>query len=423
MKTKILILCLATIVLSQTLTAATFDDDVAFLKQHTDVVVLNDKAGHAKVAIAPAWQGRVLTSTATGDSGASFGWINREFIASGKLVEHMNVFGGEDRIWLGPEGGQFSIFFAKGAKFELANWQTPAPVDTLPWKVVSQSSDRITVGTDFGVTNYSGTRYDVSILRHITVLTKQAALMMLSAHRIDKDPQAVMDLIRKGEGIFRSPPDDLQIVAYETDNELANLGDEPWKKETGLLSIWILGMYNPSPQTTIVIPIKSGPESELGPKVTSDYFGAVPPERLKVTDKAIFFSADGTFRSKIGINPRRSRAVLGSYDAKNKVLTIVQFTQPKGVTDYVNSLWKIQDNPYGGDAENAYNDGPPSPGAKPLGPFYEMESSSPAAALAPGKSIQHVHRTIHLTGSEKSLDVVARAAFGVSLAEIEAGLK
>ena len=28
--------------------------------------------------------------------------------------EHVNVFGGEDRFWLGPEGGQYSIFFVKG---------------------------------------------------------------------------------------------------------------------------------------------------------------------------------------------------------------------------------------------------------------------------------------------------------------------
>ena len=159
-------------------------------------------------------------------------------------------------------------------------------------------------------------------------------------------------------------------------------------------------MFNPAPATTIVVPIKKGPESELGVKVTSDYFGSIPADRLVVKDDVIFFSGDGKFRSKIGINPKRSKAVLGSYDADNKVLTVVQFTQPKGVTDYVNSLWKLQDNPYGGDAANAYNDGPPSPGAKPLGPFYELESSSPAAALKPGKSLTHVHRTVHLSGPE-----------------------
>src|SRR5437773_479873 len=96
---------------------ATFGDDTAFLKNHTDLVVLADDQGTARVAVAPAWQGRVMTSTATGDKGLSFGWINRELIESGKLQEHINVFGGEDRMLLGPEGGQFSIFFAKGVKF------------------------------------------------------------------------------------------------------------------------------------------------------------------------------------------------------------------------------------------------------------------------------------------------------------------
>ncbi len=142
-----------------------------------------------------------------------------------------------------------------------------------------------------------------------------------------------------------------------------------------------------------------------------------------VKDDVLFFSADGQFRSKIGINPRRSKSVLGSYDAANRVLTIVQFTQPRGVTDYVNSLWKIQDNPFGGDAANTYNDGVPSPGAKPLGPFYELESSSPAAALAPGQSLTHVHRTMHLTGSEASLDAVAKSVLGVSLAQIQSAFQ
>ncbi|HRZ36840.1 MAG TPA: hypothetical protein P5534_10795, partial [Candidatus Paceibacterota bacterium] len=71
----------------------------------------------------------------------------------------------------------------------------------------------------------------------------------------------------------------------------------------------------------------------------------------------------------------------------------------------------------------SYNDGPPAPGAKPMGPFYELESSSPAAALRPGKSLTHVHRTIHLSGDESALDTVARAALGVSIADIKNGLK
>lgn len=380
--------------------AASFGDDIAFLKSHTDIVLLSDKNAQAKVAISPAWQGRVMTSTAAGDSGRSYGWVNQELIASGKLLPHMNAFGGEDRFWMGPEGGQFSIFFAPGTKFELANWFTPAAFDTLSFKLVSHSPNRATFTSEFALTNYSGTHFDVAVRREVRLLEATVAWKKLHL------PSSK----------------EVSLVAYETDNKISNAGKNAWTKETGLLSVWILSMYNPSPSTTIVVPIKAGPESSLGVKVTSDYFGSIPPERLVAKDNVIFLSADGKFRSKIGINPRRSKSVLGSYDADNKVLTIVQFSQPAGVTDYVNSLWKLQDNPFGGDVANAYNDGPPSPGAKPLGPFYEIESSSPAAALAPGQSLSHIHRTFHLNGPESALDTVAHAVFGVTLDEIKSGL-
>jgi hypothetical protein len=302
---------------------------------------------------------------------------------------------------MGPEGGQFSVFFAKGAKFELADWFTPAAYDTLPFKVASQASDRAVITSEFTLTNYSGTQFEVAVNREVRLLGAGLAWRKLGVR----------------------PSADVSLVAYETDNKITNAGKNAWKKETGLLSVWILGMFTPSPSATIVVPIKPGPETMLGVKVTSDYFGSIPPDRLVVKDKIIYFSADGKFRSKIGINPKRSKGVSGSYDADNKVLTIVQYSLPAGVTDYVNSLWKLQDNPYGGDAANCYNDGPPSPGAKPMGPFFELESSSPAAALAPGKSLSHIHRTIHVSGPESALDGVARATLGVSLADIKAGLK
>jgi hypothetical protein len=399
MKWKLLTLVLMTTAASLTPRAegAIFGDDTAFLQAHTDVIVLTDKSGQGKVALAPAWQGRVMTSTAEGDGGASFGWINRELISSGKLQPHINVFGGEDRIWLGPEGGQFALFFAKGAKFEFSDWFTPAPMDTMPYKVASQSPDSARFVARFMLTNYSGTRFDVKVDRSVRVLEPGFAWKELGLE----------------------PVEGVKLVAYEGDNKIINAGPRAWKKDTGLLSIWILGQFNCSPGTTIVVPIKSGPESELGVKATSDYFGSVPPDRLVVKDEVIYLKADGKFRSKVGVNPRRSKKVLGSYDTDSHVLTIVQFSQPEGVTEFVNSLWKLQSNPYGGDVANSYNDGPPTPGAKPLGPFYELESSSPAAALAPGGSISHLHRTIHLTGSEEALDKVARSVLGVSLDDIK----
>lgn len=378
--------------------AGTFGDDVAFLKNHTEVIVLSSKSGQAKVVVAPAWQGRVMTSTASGDDGLSFGWVNRNFIAAGKIVPHMNPFGGEDRFWMGPEGGQFGLYFAPGTPFDFSNWFTPAVFDTLPYDVLKQTSTEAVFGKEFELTNYSGTHFQVRVRREVDLLKSRGAWKELGL----------------------KPDKQIKLVAYATVNKVTNEGREAWSTPTGLLSVWILGMYPPSPSTTIVVPIKSGPDSEMGRKVTSDYFGEVPSDRLVVRDDVIFLKADGKYRSKIGVNPMRSKAVLGIYDAGHQALTIVKFNQPKDVTDYVNSLWKIQDKPFGGDVENAYNDGPPGPGLKPMGPFCEIESSSPALALASGQSYTHIRRTFHLTGSEEALNRVAEAELGVSLDQIKA---
>jgi len=374
-----------------------FLDDLVFLKQHTGVLVLKAKEGPARLVISPAWQGRVMSSSATGDAGRSFGWINRDLIASHAPSPHIHAYGGEDRLWLGPEGGQFSIFFAPGEPFDYAHWYVPKPLDTLAFRIVSRRADRATFRAEFALTNYSGTHFQVAIEREVRLLPTKAAWHDLGL----------------------PPTSKVSLVAYESNNTLTNNGTHPWTRETGLLSIWILGMFIPSPSATIVVPIKPGPESELGVEVTSDYFGPIPPDRLKVSRTAIYLRADGTYRSKIGINPQRGLGKLGSYDADHHVLTIVEFNQPAGLTDYVNSQWKLQSHPFTGDVINAYNDGPAEPGAKPLGPFYEMESSSPAAALIPHASIEHTRRTFHLTGTDPELDLIARSVLGVTLADVE----
>ncbi len=378
----------------------TFGGDIAFLQKHTEVVLLKDASGNGQVAVLPAMQGRVMTSTAGGSDGSSFGWINRELIASGKTLEHMNPFGGEDRFWIGPEGGQFSVFFAKGVPFDLEHWQTPAPIDTEPFVLVSKSQDVARLRKKMTLKNYFGTTFDLLVDRDVRVLDREQALEKLGV----------------------SLDSGVQMVAFESNNKMTNVGTERWAKPTGLLSIWILGMFNPSPETTIVIPFNVGPESRLGPVVNDAYFGKVPESRLVAEDGVLFFSGDGRYRSKIGLSPQRARDVAGSYDASNHVLTIVQYNKPAGASDYVNSMWELQDEPYGGDVINAYNDGPPAAGAKPLGPFYELETSSPAAALAPGQSILHTHRTFHLVGEEADLDRVARTLLGVSIAEITSAL-
>src|SRR4030095_16003050 len=119
--------------------AGRFESDVAFLRQHTQVVVLTDASG-ARVVAAPPYRGGVRTSTTGGADAPSFGWIGRAAIESGKKQPHMNVFGGEDRFWLGPAGGQYALYFKPGDPFDLDHWQVPEPIDWENWTVANQST-------------------------------------------------------------------------------------------------------------------------------------------------------------------------------------------------------------------------------------------------------------------------------------------
>lgn len=378
-----------------------FGDDVAFLEHHTDAFVLSGPEKESQLLVVPAYQGRVMTSTAGGEEGFSYGWINYDLIASGEVQPHINATGGEDRFWMGPEGGQYAIFFSPGDEFTLANWQTPPAIDSEPFELLSKTATRAEFRKRTTLHNYSGTRLEVLIKRSIELLDREQAVAALEAD--------VSEAVR--------------MVAFQSDNSITNAGDQAWTRKTGLLSIWILGMFKPSPQTTVVIPFQPGPEAEFGPEVNDAYFGKVPADRLVVRDDLLFFSGDGRFRSKIGLSPQRAMPVLGSYDAVNDVLTIVEYTKPEGITDYVNSMWEIQDQPFAGDVVNSYNDGPPEPGGRPLGPFYELETSSPAYELKPGEMATHRHRTFHLQGPQGELDRVSRKVLGVSLTEINSVLQ
>ncbi len=381
-------------------TAKSFTSDAMFLKKHTDSFIL--KSERSEILVCPAYQGRVMTSTTGGDANLSFGWLNYSVIregvlspeqALGKLQEHIHVFGGEERFWLGPEGGQFALYFKPGDAFEFDDWKTPAMIDTQPFKVIAQSESEATFHRDFEIGNYSGTRFKASIQRRIKVLNPEETIEALG--------------VRDLQGI--------EAVAYETENRLTNEGEEEWKRENGLLSIWLLGMFEPSADTTIVVPFNVGLESELGPVANDDYFGKVPEDRLIIGDGVLFFSGDGTYRSKIGLGPKRSKGIAGSYNAGDQVLTLIRFNQPEDEHPYVNSMWEIQDAPFAGDVINSYNDGPPEPGADPLGPFYELESSSPAAELKSKDSLIHIQLTVHLVGSEDALNPVVQKLLGTDM--------
>ena len=373
----------------------TFGFDLQFLKQyHKDLILLGDGSdAGAQIIILPAYQGRVMTSTADGNGGMSFGWINYELIDSNKEEEHFHAFGGEERFWLGPEGGQFSIFFKKDDPFDFDHWYVPKAIDTESFILVSSSKTEVNFQREMYLKNYSGFEFNLRVNRHIRLLSKTEIPLLLGFPL----------------------PENLQIVGFESNNSITNTGNTPWTKEKGLLSIWILSMFNAGNKTTIAVPYKQGNENDLGKLVTDDYFGKVPVDRLKIKNGVIFLNADANYRSKIGISPKRALPILASFDQVNEVLTIAQFSLPEFPADYVNSQWEMQEKPFDGDVVNAYNDGLID--GKQMGKFYELESSSPAAILNVGESMHHFHRTIHLKGNSNELNEITKTLLGIQLSE------
>jgi len=103
------------------------------------------------------------------------------------------------------------------------------------------------------------------------------------------------------------------------------------------------------------------------------------------------------------------------------VLTVLLFDVDNNGT-YLNQEWTPDKNPLIGDAVNAYNDGPLADG-KQMGPFYEIESVSPAAFLKPGDKLVHHHSVFHFTGDKAALDAIAQKTLGVSLNQITTTFK
>ena len=371
----------------------TFGYDYHFLKQNVSPIILSDKDSSSMIIMVPEYQGRVMTSTATGMDGYSFGWINYDLIQSDEINSQFNAYGGEERLWLGPEGGQYAIFFKPDVSFDFINWKTPPLIDTEPFNLIGKTKMSATFTRSAQLQNYAGYEFSINIKRTVKLLKKGE--------------------IGKHLGI---PVENLNMVGYQSANILENAGKERWKNTTGLLSIWMLGMFHPSPEATMIIPYQTGSTDSLGYIVNENYFGGIPDERLRIENDIIFFKADGKHRGKIGISAKRVKPYAASYDPLNNTLTILEVELPEETEKhhYVNSSWEVQEHPYQGDVINAYNDGPLADGSQ-LGPFYELESSSPAMELKPGESIKHIQRTYHFVGHEDTLSTITERLFGLEL--------
>jgi hypothetical protein len=374
----------------------TFGYDLDFLRQTDSVVVLNTKDGNGQIIVSPKYQAKVFTSTDSGANGKSFGWINYKTFAQKSLDPHMNAYGGEDRLWLGPEGGKFSIFFRPRNPMVFRHWHTPTAFDFESWKLTFKSDKKVSLSKSTRVLNYLGVIMNLDVIRDIEILEPADEKRMLG---IDFDSK-------------------VKSVAFYTKNTIINTSDYSWTKVTGAPCLWDLDMFPPSAKTVIVVPYNV---NATGKVATTDYFGQIPPDRLKDKTGILLFKADGKSRGKLGMPPNRAKNVIGSYDAQNNILTIARFDlNPKAT--YLNQEWRTDKDPFTGDAVNAYNDGKLADGTQ-MGPFYEIESVSPAAFCKPTDALSHAHSVFHFTGDKTELNQIALKTLGISLQDMQAAFK
>ncbi|MBC9795728.1 DUF6786 family protein [Sinomicrobium weinanense] len=382
---------------AQTYEQGSYGYDLNFLKEKDKGLIVL-KQDSSQVIVSPKYQGKVFTSSAAGPGGKSFGWVNYEAF-EGEEDPHMNAYGGENRFWLGPEGSKFSLFFNPGSPMVFDHWKTPPAIDTEPWEVVNSNSSGVRMKKEMSIVNYAGTNLRIKAEREVRILGKE-----------------------KMEKLLNVNLGNIQSVGFTTDNAIINTGDRAWTKETGAPCIWILDMFTPSDETVIIIPYREDTavaehSRSRGKVATTDYFGEIPKDRISYANGHLFFRADGKSRGKLGIPPNRAKTIAGSYDQLNKVLTITLFEVDNNAV-YLNQEWTPDKDPLSGDAINAYNDGPLEDGSQ-MGPFYEIESVSPAAFLQPQEKLTHRHSVFHLTGEEARLNKIARAVLGVELETVK----
>lgn len=334
---------------------------------------LTNNSGDSRVLVSPFYQGRILTSSYNNIEGLSNGWINEN-----ALTDTTKSIGGEERLWIGPLGSQFSFYFQQIQPLHDDNWKVPATIDAEPYKVIYKSNSNVELYKTMQLTNYIGTTFNIEINRNISILSKE---------NIQKNLNIEVDNSTK-------------FVAFETKHKLKNIDTVTWKKHTGLAGLWSAGMY-PGDDSVVIIPLKNNGTKHN----VLTYLAPIDSTRFIVKNNTVLFKTDGQYRSKIGIPPQFAPAVYGCYSKLNNKLTIIQY---KKETDslYSNSQVSIQDTPYKGEAIPIYNNG---------SDFFELESNAPLKVLKPNETTTHWQRVYHFNASKNTLNKLSKKLLGFDL--------
>ncbi|MBI5116019.1 hypothetical protein HZA56_06055 [Candidatus Poribacteria bacterium] len=368
---------------------ATFEQTKQFLASAgLRTITLKREASEGCLLIAPDLSARIMAVSMDGAADENFGFVKPEAIANRGKDPQFNAYGGALRWWVGPEGGQYGVAFPPGTEnFDLNSWYISEEYNGKPFAVAYPQQEAGTsalMGTEFSVRNTIGTRFNIGVTSRISLIGN--SLMNSRSKNKNRQPR-------------------LKHLGYLSETTFENLSSEPMRKETGLLSIWMLGMYVAGQRTYVIAPFE---RRGIGRIVTDTYFnaGGIGGNRLIVNEKSgyLLFRADAKERSKIGLSRSSASSVIGSMDVSRNLLTVWRFPIRRSMP-YVNSLWEQQKRPYAGDVSNSYNDD------GKFGNFYELECSSHALALKPGERFSFPLEIHHYRGSGETLHSLADKLF------------
>lgn len=375
----------------------TFAEVRELLRQSgNDGFVLTGRNNQSVVLVAPNLAGRVMATSFDGEQGEINGFVDARAFKEG-MRDIWDNWGGEERYWLGPEGGQFGLMF-QGKKNCFANYSVPPGFNKQEYIVTEHagSGNSLTMQASFTLRNAAGTHFSLACTRRITAL--------------DECPYAV------GAGSA------VESVGFESASSIVNMGPNAWTKETGCLAHWHLGQFLPGPRVIAIIPFRQGAIAD--PPVREDYFrdfcigGKMPPERYWIRDGFVLFRADGKCRTKIGQNRSRATGLLGSYNLETDEIILLEYDFYPNL-EYAASYWYEQPEPFHGDCISFSAEGPDEEGG-PDGRCYELEAMSPALLLAPDQCFTFRTRTMHIRGPRAAMAAICRRHLGPEISTLEA---
>lgn len=387
----------------------TVGDVVGLLQQAgQEPVVLTGRNKNRIVLVAPGLVGRVFCTGFDGVNGATASWIDEAQLRKGATPPVPGAqwanFGGEERLWFGPEGGKFGLFFPPGVKQEHANYLVPEAMNSLAFRAdrAARQEGAVTFAAPVRLVNYQNQPIDLHVTRQVEVL--DACPLMLG---------------------FGS---EVEFVGFQSRTSVRNTGAEPLTRQTGTVCVWTIGIHPSQERSVTVVPFQPGPDAELGEPLLKEYFktgtvdftripaGHSPDDYWAVKDRCALIKASGVVQTKLEMSPRRTLGRMAAVDVATGQLTVVEWrTYPE--LDYCCPFWIPHDgDPFDGSALSIFVLGR----WHGVAPFYELECFSPALFLHAGEEYCHTSRTWHLRGNKAALAAVCERSFFADFKTIEA---